>query len=192
MTHKYSYGVSVSQKRRKYDSARCGACALSSNMRSSKQSPAPIASSFSKTSVFTRPHVNARSAFSKTSVFTCPHVHAKTAFSKTSTLESVFENLRFHSPKTPFTCGRNAKTEEKTFVFKNTAYVWTEPKSKMYVVLKPSYNIQAFEYYTCWVVYFSNLLVSKILIFSISVGCLWCGYSDDIQITSPFSCGLFI
>ena len=52
-------------------------------------------------------------------VFTRPHVNAKAAFSKTSTLESVFENLRFHSPKTPFTCGRNAKTEEKTSVFKN-------------------------------------------------------------------------
>ena len=38
---------------------------------------------------------------------------------QTSTLESVFENLRFHSPKTPFTCGRNAETEEKTSVFKN-------------------------------------------------------------------------
>ena len=66
------------------------------------------------------------------------------------------------------------------------------PKSKMYVVLKPANNIQAFEYYTCSVVYFSNLLVSKVLIFSITVGYLWCGYSDDIQITSPFSCGLYI
>ena len=31
----------------------------------------------------------------------------------------VFENLRFHSPKMPFTCGRNAKTDEKTSVLKN-------------------------------------------------------------------------
>ena len=38
---------------------------------------------------------------------------------KTSTLESVFENLHFRMPKTPFTCGRNAKTEKKTSVFKN-------------------------------------------------------------------------
>ena len=59
------------------------------------------------------------SSFSKTFVFTRSHVNTKTAFSKTSILESVFENLRFRMPKTPFTCGRNAKTEEKTFVFKN-------------------------------------------------------------------------
>ena len=76
-------------------------------------------SSFSKTSVFTRPHVNTKTAFSKTSVFTRLHVNTKTAFSKTSTLESVFENLRFRHAKTPFTCGRNAKTEKKTSVFKN-------------------------------------------------------------------------
>ena len=78
-----------------------------------------ITSSFSKTSVFTRPRVNTNTAFLKTSVFTRLHVNTKTAFSKTSTLESVFENLRFRMPKTPFTCGGNAKTEKKTSVFKN-------------------------------------------------------------------------
>ena len=49
------------------------------------------------------------------------------AFPKTSTLESVFENLRFRMPKTPFMCGRNAKTEKKPPFLKISAYVWTGP-----------------------------------------------------------------
>ena len=65
-----------------------------------------------------------RHRFRKTFVFTCPYVYAKplspvhtytrNAFLKISTLQSVFENLRFRLPKTPFTCGRIGKREEKT------------------------------------------------------------------------------
>ena len=60
-----------------------------------------------------------RHRFRKTFVFTRPYVYAKPAFSKISTLESVFENLRFRLPKTPFTCGCIGKTEEKTSEKKN-------------------------------------------------------------------------
>ena len=40
-------------------------------------------------------------------------------FPKNSTLGTVFENLRFWCPKTPLTCGHEAKTEKKISVFKN-------------------------------------------------------------------------
>ena len=63
-----------------------------------------ITSSFSKTSVFTRPHVNTKTAFSKTSVFTRLHENG------------VFENLhsgeRFRKP--PFSHDENA------------VYVWAQ------------------------------------------------------------------
>ena len=51
-----------------------------------------------------------------------PSVRVKTIsrrFQKNSTLGTVFENLRFWCPKTPLTCGHEAKTEKKISVFKN-------------------------------------------------------------------------
>ena len=50
-----------------------------------------------------------------------PHENEEVAFlkKKKSTLGTVFENLHVWCPKTPFTCGRKAKTEgKKLFVFK--------------------------------------------------------------------------
>ena len=38
-------------------------------------------------------------------------------FPKNSTLGTVFENLRFWCPKTPLTCGHEAKTEKKNLSF---------------------------------------------------------------------------
>jgi len=40
-------------------------------------------------------------------------------YSKNATEGTVFENLRFCCPKTPFMCGRKAKTENEFPVFKN-------------------------------------------------------------------------
>ena len=48
------------------------------------------------------------SLYSKTSVFVRPHENDQLVFSTNSSLGTVFENL-----KTPFTCGRKAKTEGK-------------------------------------------------------------------------------
>ena len=48
-----------------------------------------------------------------------PHENEEVAFlkKKKTTLGTVFENLRVWCPKTPFTCGRKAKTEGKTLRF---------------------------------------------------------------------------
>ena len=58
------------------------------------------------------------SSFSKTFVFARPHVNTKTT-KKNLHFESVFENLRFRLPKTPFTRGRKGKTKENVSIFKN-------------------------------------------------------------------------
>ena len=72
------------------------------------------------------------SSYSKTSVFVRPHENDKPAFSKISTLGTVLENLGFWYPKTPFTCGRKAKTmtEKKKSPFsKISGCAWTRPQS---------------------------------------------------------------
>ena len=53
------------------------------------------------------------SSYSKTSVFVRPHINEKPAFSKIFTLESVFEKMPFRGPFSPNASGRYAKTEEK-------------------------------------------------------------------------------
>ena len=52
------------------------------------------------------------SSYSKTSVCVRPHVNEKPAFFKVSTLGTVLK-------RTPFTCGRQAKTEKKSLVLQN-------------------------------------------------------------------------
>ena len=59
-------------------------------------------------------------------------VHTKTRrwhfWKKKSTLGTVFENLHVWCPKTPFTCGRKAKTEGKNSSFsKKSRHMWTGP-----------------------------------------------------------------
>ena len=53
------------------------------------------------------------------SVFVRPHLNEKPVFSKIFILGTVFKNLRFGGPKTPFTCGQKAIKGEKISVFKN-------------------------------------------------------------------------
>ena len=48
-----------------------------------------------------------------------PHKNDQPAFSTISSLGTVFENWRFWCMKTPFTCGRKAKTGKKISFFKN-------------------------------------------------------------------------
>ena len=59
------------------------------------------------------------SSRSNTVVFACPYKNNWPAFSKISSVGTVFENLRCWCTKTPFTCGRKAKTGKKIYVFKN-------------------------------------------------------------------------
>ena len=51
--------------------------------------------------------------FRLNSVFVRPHVNEKPVFSKIFTPVTVFKNLRFWGPKTPFTCGQMAIKREK-------------------------------------------------------------------------------
>ena len=51
------------------------------------------------------------SSYSKTSVCVRPHVNEKPEFFNISTLGTVFK-------RTPFACGRQAKTEKKSLVLK--------------------------------------------------------------------------
>ena len=52
-------------------------------------------------------------------IFVLSYKNDQPAFSKNTAPGTVFENLSFCCPKTPFTCGRKAKTEEKICDFKN-------------------------------------------------------------------------
>ena len=52
-------------------------------------------------------------------IFVLSHKNDQPAFSKNSAPGTVFENQSFCCPKTPFTCGRRAKTEDKIGDFKN-------------------------------------------------------------------------
>ena len=58
------------------------------------------------------------SSYSKTTVFVRPHVKEKPAFSKIFTRESVFEKMPFRGPFSPNACGRYAKTEEEKISFR--------------------------------------------------------------------------
>ena len=51
------------------------------------------------------------------SVFVCPHVNHKPVFKKIFTLGTVFKNLRFWGPKTPFTSGQKAIKRRKHLRF---------------------------------------------------------------------------
>ena len=55
----------------------------------------------------------------KSLFFVLSHKNDQPAFSKNTAPGTVFEHLSFCYPKTPFTCGRKAKTEEKICDFKN-------------------------------------------------------------------------
>ena len=65
------------------------------------------------------------SSYSKTSVFVRPQKKKsdKLAFLKNSTLRTLFLNMCFWYPRTPFTCGRKVETYEKIW-----AYAWTGPQ----------------------------------------------------------------
>ena len=56
-----------------------------------------------------------------------PHKNDQPAFSTISSLGTVFENWRFWCTKTPFTCGRKAKTGNKISFSKITGQVLTGP-----------------------------------------------------------------
>ena len=60
-------------------------------------------------------------------VFVGPHVNEKPVFSKIFTLGTVFKNLRFGGPKTPFTCGQ--KAIKKSPFSKICGYLWMGPES---------------------------------------------------------------
>ena len=72
--------------------------------------------------------------FEKLRVFVLvrPNENDQPAFSKISTQGSMFKNLRFWWPKTPFTRMRKAKIfikKKKKFPDRN-GYVWTRPNTK--------------------------------------------------------------
>ena len=57
-------------------------------------------------------------------IFVLSHKNDQPAFSKNSAPRTVFENLSFCCPKTPFTCGRRAKTEDKNLRFQECSDTW--------------------------------------------------------------------
>ena len=60
------------------------------------------------------------------SVFVRPNVNEKPLCSKIFALGTVFKNLRFGGPKTPFTCGQKAlKRRKKSPFSKISGYLWT-------------------------------------------------------------------
>ena len=57
-------------------------------------------------------------------IFVLSHKNNQPAFSKNSAPRTVFENLSFCCSKTPFTCGRRAKTEDKNLRFQECSDTW--------------------------------------------------------------------
>ena len=57
-------------------------------------------------------------------IFVLSHKNNQPAFSKNSTPRTVFENQSFCCRKTPFTCGRRAKTEDKNRRFQECSDTW--------------------------------------------------------------------
>ena len=57
-------------------------------------------------------------------IFVLSHKNDQPAFSKNSTPRTVFENQSFCCRKTPFTCGRRAKTEDKNRRFQECSDTW--------------------------------------------------------------------
>ena len=108
--------------------------------------PMPVThKSFSKTSVFTRPHKDAEPPFSKTSVFARPHKDAEPPFSKTSTLESVFENLRFRRHTPPF----------------SIVLVWTEGENGKKVCVFKRKRISVYGALVCFAVFYGFFALRK-------------------------------
>ena len=63
--------------------------------------------------------------------FRRPHYNMKTEFSKISTLESVFENIRFRSPKTRFSVDGRPKRINKYPFSNENGLVWTGPQGNL-------------------------------------------------------------